>query len=243
MIQAEFSKIYLIWRRVAGQRRTAIGTIQKDDMGKHTFSYSSEEILQTVEGFKPYTEFQDVTKVYNGNVVDIFAQRLTKSSRPDIDNFYNFWEVDKSKANDKFYLLGKTQGMLLTDNFEFLADYNYIDGLHFVTEIVGLNKIKHCRNTLQIRDILTYQLESTNQDDKFAVKVYKDDEQIGWIKKYHGRIFHEATPNALKLEVKAIELGSKAIEIGGQVIEKHLVPKRVFIRVTTNYSHPNQITE
>lgn len=79
--------------------------------------------LQEEEGFTLYTEFQDLKKIYNGVVADIFGQRLTKSDRSDIGSFYKFWEVDAEKASDKFYLLGKTPGLVPTDNFKFLAEY------------------------------------------------------------------------------------------------------------------------
>ncbi len=69
--------------------------------------------------------------------LDIFAQRLIKSERPDIQNFYDFWEIEPQFKDDKFYLLGHTQGLLPTDNFEFLADYKPVEGLHFLTEIAG----------------------------------------------------------------------------------------------------------
>jgi hypothetical protein len=49
-----------------------------------------------------------------------------KTDRPDIETFFKFWEVDKEKSGDKFYLLGKTQGLVPTDNFKFLAEYNLI---------------------------------------------------------------------------------------------------------------------
>ncbi len=114
----EFDKIFIVWRKGTGGRRTAVGELVKTPEGRHIFKYFPKAIeLQTKEGFTPYTEFQDLTKEYNGNVAEIFAQRLTKSDRPDIETFYKFWEVDGDKANDKFYLLGKTQGLVPTDNF------------------------------------------------------------------------------------------------------------------------------
>ncbi len=46
------------------------------------------------------------------------------------------------KADDKFYLLGKTQGLVATDNFEFLAEYHLIPNTHFLTDIAGLSHKK-----------------------------------------------------------------------------------------------------
>ncbi|MDI1233106.1 MAG: HIRAN domain-containing protein [bacterium] len=215
----EFDKIYVVWRKGAGERRTAVGELIKTPEGKHIFKYYSDAIkLQKEEGFTPYTEFQDLSKEYNGNVAEIFGQRLTKSDRPDITSFYKFWEVDSDKANDKFYLLGKTQGLVPTDNFEFLAEYKLIPNLHFLTEIAGLSKMQVPKGTLQIGDLLRYELEPTNQRDSSAVKVFKGNQHLGYIKKYHNKVFHEANKDDLKISVSAIDQNG--------------VLKRVFIKVT-----------
>lgn len=215
----EFDKIYLVWRKGVGERRSAVGELTRSADGKHVFKYFPKTIaLQQKEGFTPYTEFQDLTKEYNGNVAEIFGQRLTKSDRPDITAFYKFWEVDTEKANDKFYLLGKTQGLVPTDNFEFLADYKLIPNLHFLTEIAGLTKKTLPKGTLQIGDTLRYELEPENPKDEFAVKVFLGATELGYIKKYHSKVFHDAGSSKLNLTVKALDQNG--------------VVKRVFVKVT-----------
>lgn len=204
---AEFDKIYLVWRKGTGHRRVDVGVLQKTNEGKHIFNYSPDFAkLQETEGVTPYTEFQDITKTYNGNVAEIFGQRLMKSDRPDVDAFFNFWEVDKEKADDKFYLLGKTQGLVPTDNFEFLAEYNLVPDLHFLTEIAALSVNEPLvKGTIIVGDTLRFELEPTNPKDKYAVKVFKGDLFIGYIKKYHCKVFHETGSDKLSLTVKAID--------------------------------------
>src|ERR1700761_3029215 len=139
----EFEKIYLSWRQGQGCRRFIVGILERNAEGKFTFQYNKDDVLKAnQEGFAPYTEFPLVDKVYNGNVLDIFAQRLTKPERSDIQYFYDFWEIDPKYRDDKYYLLAHTQGLSTTDNFEFLADYNPIDGLHFLTELTGISQKK-----------------------------------------------------------------------------------------------------
>lgn len=204
----EFDKIHLVWRQGTGKRRVSVGILEKSADGKHTFKYDPDVAeLQKTDGFTLYTEFQDITKTYNGNVAEIFGQRLMKSDRPDVDTFYKFWEIDKEKADDRFYLLGKTQGLVPTDNFEFLAEYKLIPNLHFLTDIAALsiNDPKLTRDTIKVGDKLRFELEPNNPQDNFAVKVYKDDLPIGYIKKYHCKVFHEVGSERLNLTVKAIE--------------------------------------
>lgn len=202
----EFEKIFLVWRKGAGTRRHAIGVLEKTSEGKNEFYYLPRAIdLIKEEGFTPYTEFQDLKTRYNGNVAEIFGQRLTKSDRPDISNFYKFWEVDPEKANDKFYLLGKTQGLVPTDNFEFLAEYIYQPSLHFLTELAGLSKYNTPRGTIKSGDVLRYELDKGNIYDKYAVMVYKNDTLLGYIKKYHSKVFYDAGDQKLHLQVKAVE--------------------------------------
>ena len=215
----EFDKIFVTWRKGVGTRRHTIGVLQKTTEGKHIFKYEPTVAqLQSEEGFTPYTEFQDISKEYNGNVAEIFGQRLTKTDRPDIHSFFKFWEVDESKAQDKFYLLGKTQGLVPTDNFDFLAEYHLTPDIHFLTELANLSQLQLHKGTLLIGDVLTFEKEATNPFDKFAIKVYKGDLEVGYIKKVHSKVFYDEGADKLNLTVKAIDQNG--------------VIKRVFIKVS-----------
>ncbi len=215
----EFDKIYLSWRKGQGSRRHIVGVIQKTQDGSYQFSYDQNAIAKAKEeGFGPYTEFPDITKSYNGSVLDIFAQRLIKSERPDIQSFYDFWEIEPQFIEDKFYLLAHTQGLVPTDNFEFLADYNLVPGLHFVTELAGLSSYKLSTELLSHNDLLRYELDLNNEYDNEAVKVFKGDIEIGYLKKIHCRVFRKSGAEKLKLSVKEVE--------------KNGFLKRVFIKVS-----------
>ena len=216
---AEFEKIHLVWRKGLGERRHAVGILEKLPDGRNVFNYSPDAgQLQEKEGFTPYTEFQDLKKQYNGNVAEIFGQRLMKSDRPDVASFFKFWEVDNDKAQDKFYLLGKTQGLVPTDNFEFLAEYKLTPETHFLTELAGLSKYPLEKGKVLIGDVLRFELEKDNGYDDYAVKVFKGDLFIGYIKKYHNKIFHDPGADKLKLTIKALDQNGKI--------------KRIFIKVS-----------
>src|SRR5258705_1072225 len=188
----EFDKIYLSWRKGQGSNRHIVGVLKQSSNGQFAFSYDNPAVEKAKEdGFTPYTEFADITQSYNGNVLDIFAQRLIKSERPDIQTFYDFWEIEPRFKNDKFYLLGHTQGLQPTDNFEFLADYNIVDGLHFLTELAGLSTYKLPAGTLKEGDVLKFEIDNNNEHDHEAVTVFKGDTEVGHIKRIHCKVFHK----------------------------------------------------
>lgn len=215
----EFDKIYVSWRKGQGSRRFIVGLLQQSNAGIFSFSYDAsivEEAKQ--EGFAPYTEFPDITKTYNGSVLDIFAQRLIKSERPDVQSFYNFWEIEPQHKENKFYLLGHTQALLPTDNFEFLADYNIVPGLHFLTELAGLSKYQLPFGSVNVGDILKFEIDNNNEYDTDAVKIFKNEKEIGYIKKIHCKVFHKPGAENLKLSVKAVDKNGNI--------------KRIFIKVS-----------
>jgi hypothetical protein len=201
----DFDKIYLGWSRGVSNPFYTIGILEKEDTGKFVFKYDGNEVKEAQqEGFKPYLQFQDTNKTYNGNVLDIFAQRLINPERTDVQKFYDFWEIEPEHFNDKFYLLGHTQGLVPTDNFEFLADYNPVRGLHFITDIAGLSAFQHSADKLALNDELQIKLEGEIDDDNEAVAVYKNELKIGYIKKIHCRVFRKAGGDKLKVKIKAV---------------------------------------
>ena len=154
------ANIYLAWRKGKGSRRKIVGVIKKNATEGVRFNYLPNGVEEAQkEGFTPYVDFPDTSKVYTDNVLEIFGQRLIKTERPDIQKYLDFWDIDPKYQDDKFYLLAYTQGMLSTDNFEFLADFHPIKELCFVSEICGLSHFKVESGTLEVGEILSYELE------------------------------------------------------------------------------------
>lgn len=210
--------IQLIWRPGKGSRRISVGIIRKNESDGVRFQYNLLGVEAAKKlGFEHYEGFPDTKKIYSENVLQIFGQRLIKSERTDSKDFYDFWNVDVSKAKHKFYMLAFTQGLLPTDNFEFLADFNPVKNLSFITEITNLTESQISSENINIGDFLRYELEPENQYDKNAVKVYKDDLYLGHIKLIHCNVFHK-TKKTFKLQV--------------QGIEKNGVLKRVFVKAS-----------
>jgi hypothetical protein len=206
MKKREIGNIYLSWRKGPGSRRYLVGRLKRNHTQGVKFEYLKEEASKAQkEGFVPYTEFPDIDSEYNKNVLDVFGQRIMKSERTDVSNFYDFWEIDQEFKEDKYYMLAHTQGWIPTDNFEFLADFNPIKGLSFLTDLAGVTKRKLDPNLVKPGDELRFEYEPDNNYDKYAIKVYKGQQELGYIKKIHNLVFQKKRGNNFKLRVKATD--------------------------------------
>lgn len=215
----EIGNIFLVWRKGSGDRRIPIGLIKKNILDGVRFSYLHENVETARSlGFNAFEGFPDTTakRIYTENVLEIFGQRLMRSERNDLKEFYEFWKIDTRFKDDIFYMLARTQGLMPTDNFEFLADFNPNKGLSFISEISGLSKSQISSDKLNIGDKLTYVLEPENQFDDFAVKLYLNDLQLGYVKLIHSKVFYRSKS---KIQVKVHH------------IEKNGVLSRVFIDI------------
>jgi len=186
--------IYLSWRKGKGERRIIIGEIRRNITEGTRFNYVTKGVKEAQRlGFSMYEGFPDISKEYTENVIEIFGQRLMRSERNDIKDFYNFWLINEECKEDDYYMLAYTQGILPTDNYEFLADFNPNKKLEFITEIAGLSKTKLPADTLKKGDILRYEKEKPeNTFDKFAVKLFKNDLFVGYVKTIHNKVFHKS---------------------------------------------------
>ncbi len=197
--------IYLVWRSGRGQRRIAIGVIQRLNSG-YSFEYLIDGLSEaTKQGFSSYPDFPDTKKTYTKDVIESFAQRLNNTQRNDIQRYFDYWEINPAMKDDKFYLLAQTQGLLSTDNFEFIAEYNPIIGLAFTSEVCGLSHLKLDKDIVRVGDRLTYQLEHGNLYDNWAVKLYKEKTFVGYIKLIHNRVFHACKKGQFNIIIKSIE--------------------------------------
>lgn len=198
-------KIYLAWRKGRGSRRNIVGVIHKNATEGVRFEYLKAGVLRAMEdGFTPYIDFPEIEKIYTENVLEIFGQRLIKTERTDSQRYLDFWDIDPKYKEDKYYLLAYTQGMLSNDNFEFLAEFLPVKNLKFVSEICSLSHQNLQSGILSVGDKLTYELDFTNQNDRFAVKVKKGNQLIGYVKMVHSRVFHK-TKYPLQIKVKSID--------------------------------------
>lgn len=209
----EIGNIFLAWRAGKGKKRHIVGVIKRNVSQGVRFMYLEDNLKDArQDGFTFYTDFPNVEKIYTDNILEKFGQRLTKSDRADIQDYYDFWDVKNEYKDDKYYLLAHTQGLLATDNYEFLAEYRPIKGLSFVSEICGLSHNKVGKQDVQAGVSLSWEKDTNNEYDKFAVKVYNGNVFIGYIKKIHNRIFYSRQARHINIVVKSIVSGEDRVE-------------------------------
>ncbi len=197
--------IFLIWRKGQGSRRIIVGIIKNNKTKGARFVYDLKGVEEAKkDGFDCYTDFPDTSIEYTEKVLDVFGQRLNKSEREDIQKYYDFWEIDPKHKNDKYYLLAHTQGIMPTDNFEFLANYSPARNLRFVSEISGLSQVQLPSDIIEEGELLRWEKEPANAYDEFAVKVFKGDTLLGYVKKVHSRVFYKHGGNRLRIQAKNI---------------------------------------
>lgn len=200
-------RIYLVWRRGRNDSRIKVGIITKNQTEGVKFKYMSAGVKEAIEkGFNMYPDFPNPEIEYKENVLEIFCQRLTNTERSDINKYYSYWEILPHLKNNKYYVLAQTQGLLSTDNFEFVAEYYPVKDLKFTSEICGLTRRNLPSGTLIVGEILDWRLESSNPYDKYAVHLYKKNGQdVGYVKTIHSKVFHDSKYKKFEVKVKSIE--------------------------------------
>lgn len=198
---SEIKRIYVAWK--AGDRRELLASIDRDGT-EVRFRYILSEQEMREQGISPLVDFP-CGKEYTKNVLDILSLRLNDPARPDIEKYYNFWEIPAEKHTDTFYLLAHTQGLLATDNYEFLAEYELSKDLRFVSEICGLSHTSIKPGAISIGEKLRWEREPNNGYDPYAVALYAGDLKLGHVKVVHNRVFATERANGLSVRVKSIE--------------------------------------
>lgn len=194
--------IYIAWRKQTGSRRYIIACLKRTAEGI-SFEYLSGFEDAKKDGLDYFFGFKNEGKLNQNEISNLLGLRIISKDRPDRPNFLKFWEAEH--IDDNFDLLGLTQGLSPTDNFEFLADYSSVklQKLVFITDIAALSYSQLKSGSIEVGDILSYRKEPENEYDKEAVVVFKNNLRIGYIKKIHTRLFN--LDRKIKLRVKAID--------------------------------------
>lgn len=199
--------LYLVWRAGKEKSRIAIGILRKNQTGGVRFSYIEGIEKAKKEGFVPFAEFPDTDtkKIYTENVIDFFGQRLNTPEGDDAQKYDDFWEINPAYKTDKFYLLARTQGVLPTDNLEFLADYNPVINLKFTSEICELNVDALSPNMLYEGELLRWKYDRKSQHKSKDISIFKGSLRLGSLKLIHCNVFSKLGGKKLLIKVKHID--------------------------------------
>lgn len=187
-------KIYLSWRSGKDDGRFLVGVFLRENATRDSivFKYQQDEVQKAREKcFYNYPEFPDLSKEYNVNLKTVLSLRLMPKTRADRNVYLSFWNANVD-GFDWFDELGFTQGELATDTFEFLAQYPKKHkgfGINFVSNVAALSHLKLAADCVEIGDKLRFEREPHNKFDANAVKIYKDTDLLGYIKRGHNLFF------------------------------------------------------
>lgn len=197
--------ITLVWRSGKSHSRIPVAIVKSNVFGT-TFKYLKDGVEQAKkEGFVCFPDFPDTMEVHSTNVLKVLSLRINDSERSDIQDYYKFWEVPKAAQKDTYRLLSYTQGILPTDNFEFLAEYYGVKGVRFVSELTGLSENQLENDRICEGDELEWKLEPENRYDSKAVALYKKGQILGYVKRIHSHVFYLPSGKLLRVKVKKIE--------------------------------------
>ena len=209
-----FNKIYLMWRLGIGSRRIIIGELSDFKNGNLKFSYIEDGVNEAIEisdkNFKGYPGLDLSKPSFDPELIkSLFFSRLVSTKRQDAKELLSFWLVEGNRISDQLYILAKTQGLLPTDNFEFVANYYSNQRCPFVTDIAGLSASDFDLATLEEGNYLSFELEQGNEYDKNAVAVYYKENKIGYIKQGHNIAFKRKDKSKVTIRVHKIIITPK----------------------------------
>lgn len=202
----KIKQIVVTWRQGRGSSRIPIGVVKKNENEGMSFRYLSDGVDEAKKcGFVCYPDFTDINSLYNKNVQQALSYRLNSPERPDIEKYYDFWEIPDESKDDVYRMLAYTQGLLPTDNFEFLAQYYSITGVRFVSEITGFSDNPLETGFLSEGCMLEWKHEPSNKYDPKAISLHFDSQKVGYVKKIHNEVFFLKNSRRLRVRVKKLE--------------------------------------
>ena len=211
MNKIEERTIYLSWQPTDHGKRYIVAELIEKSEGRFTFRYIQGKELEEAKklGFNGYPAFPKLDAEYTSNAIDPFVMRLPARARADFQDLLDYWEIRDPSLSD-FDLLAITGGKLRTDNFEFIDPHNTKRPNQFLTELAGFvyhADDKKLRN-LPAGAAIQLEREPGNQWDPYAVKVFYQGEQVGYIKKVHAQtICNELTQGkTVKAEIQDFDV-------------------------------------
>ena len=191
-------KLLLIWKDPDSRTRYTIGELIKNEDG-YLFHYVNPELDSALDkNFTTYPGFPNYNEEYKSE--ELFPNilgRVPNKKRDDYIEILNYYDLE-SNSND-FEILKQTKGRLITDNFEFVPEF---DKNKIEFEIAGTRYSKElAKNKNKIKNDSNLILELVEYNNEPAVKILtKVDNkliELGYVPRYYAK----ETANLLKENV------------------------------------------
>lgn len=185
-----------MWRSSRGESRITIGHIIVSGSGQISFSYDNDGIIKAKQKFSEFSGYPGIP-LSNSPIEDsdylksLFSLRLINLEREDRKELLDFWLIDDTVASDPIMLLAMTQGISMSDMFEFVPSFHREskNKRPFITDIAGLTITKYDISSLQPGVKLQFEKQPDNLTDPNAIMVLYNGQPIGWIKRGHNYLF------------------------------------------------------
>ena len=182
-------QLWLVWRQPETRIRYKVGLLKFDK--KYTFFYINPELDDAISnGFTYFPGFENLNKMYESDYLfPNIETRLPNPKRPDYLNILNTYNLDSHSS--QFDILKATRGRLVTDSYEFVPVF---DSKKIEFDIAGTRystDIKECSKFIRINDLLSLELDSNNEFDHYAIKIFLIHNgkkyQLGYVPRYYSK--------------------------------------------------------
>ena len=189
--------LFVAWR-AGGPTTGRWGPIGKLEHVGDGYRFVYTRGARTMEGFEPFPEMADVTRVYESDALfPLFANRLLSAGRPEFAAYLTWSGFDPATPPDPIAILGVTRGLRATDALELFpcpvpdADGRY--GARFF-----LHGVRHMPEAARERvdllkpgEGLDYMFDVSNPYDPDAVALRTRDASgqfmVGYVPRYLAR--------------------------------------------------------
>ncbi|MEL6760942.1 MAG: HIRAN domain-containing protein [Myxococcota bacterium] len=200
---SNYGDLYVMWREPKSNRRHVIGQLGRDSEG-FSFAYSRTGVEEAApRGFYPLPEFPGIDQAYTArHLFSTFAQRVPSPRRPDFKQLIESWLV--SNPDDPLEILANSGGLLATDQLELAAVRPNDDRLDepLICRLAGAGHYADEFGKLQIGDSLQLARDIRNENDPSAVRVLRQDAQVGWVPKQYSKLIARLLDEGVQLDVR-----------------------------------------
>lgn len=185
--------LWLIWKNPTTRRRFRVGTLSFDENEKkYKFEYTNPELDDAKKGgFVSFPGFNDLNKKYESDNLFInITSRFPNPERPDYLEILNSYNLKSNSTDEE--ILEATRGRLMTDNFEFVPEFDKTKIEFDVAGIRHVGNFEKVKNLIQDNDVLRLKLDPENEFDKYSIKVCYcngngEEIELGFVPRYYSR--------------------------------------------------------